>query len=153
MKRAEELKRKYGLTRHPEGGWFAEVYTSPFDLEGRALMGSIYFLLEEDDISHFHQIDCDEIWYHHEGCPLTVTVLLDGKVTQTVLGAGEGQSAMAVIPRGAVFAAENLDKTGYCFLSCATTPQFRYEGFRLLEAAEIRSLVPAEFERLKHLVI
>ncbi|WP_081677499.1 cupin domain-containing protein [Butyrivibrio sp. WCD3002] len=36
--------------------------------EDRPLAGSIYFLLTEDEISHFHQIDCEEIWYHHEGC-------------------------------------------------------------------------------------
>ena len=80
MNRAEELKNKYNLERHPEGGWFSEVYTSPFDIGNRAFMGSIYFLLEGEDISHFHQIDCDEIWYHHEGCALKITMLIDGAV-------------------------------------------------------------------------
>ena len=67
MIRTNELKEKYKLEKHPEGGWFSESYTSPFDNGTRAFMGSIYFLLEGHDISHFHQIDCDEIWYHHEG--------------------------------------------------------------------------------------
>ena len=68
MTRTDELKEKYKLKKHPEGGWFSGSYTSLFDLEARAFMGSIFFLLETNDISHFHQIDCDEIWYHHEGC-------------------------------------------------------------------------------------
>ena len=149
--RAEQLKEKYKLERHPEGGWFSETYTSPYEHEGRAFMGSIYFLLEGDDISHFHQIDCYEIWYHHEGCGLKITMIIDGKVSECIIGPGEGQEAMAVIPKGAIFAAENLDKGGYCFMSCATTPKFTYDGFRLVDAAEIKSLCPSEFETIKHL--
>ncbi len=150
-KRTEFLKNKYLLERHPEGGWFAEVYTSPFDHENRALMGSIYFLLEGADISHFHQIDCDEIWYHHEGCALKITIIIDGKVSESIIGTGEDQTAMAVIPKGAIFAAENLDIDGYCFMSCATTPKFMYDGFRLVDEEEIKSLCPDMFEKLAHL--
>lgn len=151
MKRAEQLIETYRLVRHPEGGWFAEVYTSPFAPEGRASMGSIYFLLEGEDISHFHQIDCEELWYFHEGCPLKITWIMNGTVRETILGTGEGQAPMAVMPGGAVFAAENLDPDSFCFLSCATTPMFSYEGFRLVDRAELRDLVPSEYERLKHL--
>ena len=151
MSRARELIEKYKLERHPEGGWFSESYTSPFVSGDRALMGSIYFLLEGDDISHFHQIDCDEIWYHHEGSALKITMILDGEVTELTIGAGEGRKAMAIIPKGAVFAAENLDKSSYCFMSCATTPKFTYDGFRLVGADEIRSLSPSEYERIQHL--
>jgi predicted cupin superfamily sugar epimerase len=151
MNRSEELKSKYNLERHPEGGWFSEVYTSPFDLGGRAFMGSIYFLLEGEDISHFHQIDCDEIWYHHEGSALKITMLTDGKLETCVIGQNSGQTAMAVIPKGAIFAAENVEKDGYCFMSCATTPRFSYDGFRLVDNEEISRICPSEFEKIKHL--
>ena len=151
MNRTEELKSKYNLERHPEGGWFSEVYTSPYDLEARAFMGSIYFLLEGEDISHFHQIDCDEIWYHHEGCALRITMLIDGKCEESIIGSGSGQTAMAVIPKGSIFAAENLDKDGYCFMSCATTPKFSYDGFRLVDDAEIRRINPLGHEKIKYL--
>ncbi|MCR4558022.1 MAG: cupin domain-containing protein [Saccharofermentans sp.] len=153
MNRSEELKQKYNLEIHPEGGWFSEVYTSPSGFEGRAFMGSIYFLLEGKDISHFHQIDCDEIWFYHEGCSMRITMILNGKVSEAVLGTGEGQAAMVVIPEGAVFAAENLDKESYCFMSCATTPKFTYDGFRLLGREEVKALCPSEFEQLEYLVI
>ena len=140
--RIEQLKAAYHLERHPEGGWFSEVYTAPFASGGRPLMGSICFLLDGGEISHFHQIDCDELWYHHEGCPLRVTVL-HGGVCETVELGGDtaaGQRCMAVIPAGAVFAAENLDPDGYSFLSCATTPAFRYEGFRLVPRSELAAV-------------
>ena len=152
--RIEALKAAYHLQQHPEGGWFSEVYTAPFAKDGRALMGSIYFLLAGGDISHFHQIDCDELWYHHEGCALRVTVLQDGAVHTLLLGSDltAGQRAMAVIPAGAIFAAENLEPEGYSFLSCATTPAFTYEGFRLVPRAEIAALPFAtpEIERLAY---
>ena len=49
-----------------------------------------------------------------------------------------GERAAAVIPKGAAFAAENLSDDGFTFVSCVTTPAFEYEGFRLLNAAEIK---------------
>ncbi len=151
MDRSDYLKKKYHLEKHPEGGCFAEVYTAPFSHENRSLVGSIYFMLEEDDISHFHQIDCDEIWYHHEGCGLKITMITDGSVSEIIIGPGEDQKAMAVIPKGAIFAAENLDKSSYCFMSCATTPKFTYDGFRLVADIEIREICPADYEKVKHL--
>ena len=114
-------------------------------------MGSIYFLLEGGDISHFHQIDCDELWYHHEGCPLRVTVLQDGVCKELLLGGDvkAGQQAMAVIPAGAIFAAEPLNQASYAFLSCATTPAFRYDGFRLVPKEELATIPGASPEHLR----
>ena len=114
-------------------------------------MGSIYFLLEGSDISHFHQIDCDEIWYHHEGCALKITVLLNGNISEMILGSGDNQDAMVVIPKNAIFAAEPLDKDRYSFVSCATTPKFTYDGFRLVDADEIRTICPDDYDRISHL--
>ena len=152
-KRAEELKEIHHLEGHPEGGWFSEVYTSAFEKDGRPLAGSIYFLLDKDEISHFHQIDCEEIWYFHEGGGMEITVLTDGGIEKRLLGndVGRGERPMAVIPRGAVFAAENLDKESFTFVSCATAPKFTYSGFRLVGAEEIRRGWPemtGDWERL-----
>ena len=142
MNRADFLKKEYNLQQHPEGGWFREVYTAPFDKEGRALTGSIYFLLDKGEISHFHRIDCDEVWYMHVGCGLKVIVIEDGVVREELLGhdVQKGQRAMVVIPKGAIFAAENLAEDGFSFVSCMTTPQFSYEGFELLGADELAFL-------------
>lgn len=149
MSRAEELKRQYQLERHPEGGWFSEYYSAPFLQEGRPLAGSIYFLLDAGEISHFHQIDCDELWYFHEGCGLRLTLLLEGRREELLLGTETGQRAAAVIPAGAVFAAENLSPEGFTFLSCATAPAFRYEGFRLVSRKEITALAPGADDLLR----
>ena len=112
--------------------------------EGRPLAGSIYFLLDTGELSHFHQIDCDEIWYFHEGCGMKVTMLTDIGKEELLLGndVESGQRAMVLIPKGAIFAAENLEADGFTFVSCATTPNFTYEGFRLVEKQEIRGKYP-----------
>ena len=64
-RRADELKEIFHLEKHVEGGFFSEVYTAPFEKDGRPISGSIYFLLDRGEISRFHVIDCDEIWYYH----------------------------------------------------------------------------------------
>ena len=153
MNRSEQFKAAYHLEKHPEGGWFSEGYTAPFNADGRPLAGSIYFLLDQNEISHFHQIDCDEIWYYHKGCGLKITVLQDGKRETLLLGSDweTGQRAMAVIPKGAIFAAENMDSNGYTFMSCATAPDFRYEGFRLVSRKEIGESYPLLQEEIGYL--
>ena len=142
MKRTELLRTEYQLQAHPEGGWFAKVFRSEAKQGERPFMGSIYFLLDGPEISHLHQIDCEEIWYYHEGCGLKITVI-EGPVVRTLLlgaDASAGQKVMAAIPKGAIFAAENIDPAGYTFMSCATAPAFSYEGFRLVKKTELKEL-------------
>ena len=50
------------LTKHPEGGFYAETYRSKkktADNES-VLMTSIYFLLTSENVSNFHRISNDE---------------------------------------------------------------------------------------------
>ena len=87
------------------------------------------------------EIDCDEIWFFHEGCGMKITILSpDGEVSHVYLGndVGKGQRAMAIVPKGSIFSAANLDDGGYTFVSCVTVPKFSYDGFRLVPADEIR---------------
>ncbi len=153
VQRAEVLKEHYNLEKHPEGGWFSEVYTAPYEKEGRPLAGSIYFLLDVQEISHFHQIDCDEIWYYHEGCGMKVTILTPEGKKELFLGNdfAAGQEAMVVIHKGEIFAAENLKSGDFTFVSCATTPNFTYEGFRLVNKTEIGKYYPDYAADLEYL--
>lgn len=152
-KRTDILKEAYGLQAHVEGGFFSEVYTAPFEKDGRPICGSIYFLLGSGEISRFHVIDCDEIWYYHEGCGMKITVLSDGQKEERLLGNNvrRGECPMAVIPKGRAFAAENLEPDGYTFVSCVTTPGFEYAGFRLIGREELRERYPDSFEETVYL--
>lgn len=141
---AEKLKKLYSLRPHVEGGSFREVYTAPFDADGRPMAGSIYFLLNGRELSHFHEIDCDELWFYHAGGGLRIILLDNGVRREILLGPymEKGQHAMAVIPAGTVFAAENLEPDGFTFLSCVTTPQYVDRGFRLVSRHELRVRFP-----------
>lgn len=151
--RAEEIIRKYRLEEHPEGGYFAEMYTAPFEKDGRPLAGSIYFLLAAEQLSHLHEIDCDEVWYYHEGCGLRITVLTDSGRKELLLGPDfeSGERMMVTVPAGAVFGSENIDKGGYTFVSCATAPKFDYSGFRLIGKEELAERWPDKADDLAYL--
>ncbi len=66
MTYATYLIEHLGLKKHPEGGWFREVYRSEEILPedalperyagGRNVSTSIYFLLEGKDFSAFHRL-------------------------------------------------------------------------------------------------
>ena len=157
MSRAQALRRAYRLEPHPEGGAFAEAYTANARLEGgRFAAGSIYFLLEGREISHLHQIDCEELWYFYEGCGMRVTAIdALGHVESMLLGFDleAGQRAMIALPAGVWFAAENLDAEGYTFVSCATSPKFRYEGFRLIGRDELHSRLGENAAPYEYLIL
>ncbi|WP_332914387.1 cupin domain-containing protein [Algoriphagus boritolerans] len=67
------------MTPHPEGGFYAETYRAASEIATenglRQLATSIFFLLRSEDVSHFHRIKSDELWFWHEGNPLSVHIL------------------------------------------------------------------------------
>ena len=65
LEESKKIIKKYKLLPHVEGGYFIELYSSASLLKLSNDAGSIYFLLDQNDISHFHRIDCEEIWYYH----------------------------------------------------------------------------------------
>lgn len=152
-RRIEDLKKFYKLEPHVEGGFFSEIYTAPFSQNSRATAGSIYFLLSADNVSHFHKIDCDEIWYYHEGDGLKIYILRGGALEEILLGKDfeRGQVTSAIIPAGAIFAAENLNPASYTFVSCMTTPKFNYAGFKLITRAELKKIYPQATEKILRL--
>lgn len=142
--RVNTLIEAYELEPHPEGGAFKRAFSSQERYEGaggqRSLAGSIFFLLGVGDISHFHQIDCEELWFFHEGCGMKIYIIEpDGSSRVELLGndVSCGQKPMVVVGKGAIFAAENIDPEGYTFISCVTAPQFWFGGFRLVPASEL----------------
>lgn len=152
-KRIEDLKNFYSLEKHVEGGYFSEVYTSQFSQNNRETAGSIYFMLVKDDISHFHKMDCDEIWYYHEGGGLRITMFEGGQVKEVTLGRNlkKNQKFMVVIPANTIFAAENLNKKSYTLVSCVTTPKFKYKHFQLITKDELKNLYPQVSEEILRL--
>ena len=152
-RRAEILREAYHLERHVEGGSFSEAYTAEPSQDHRHLAGSIYYLLDAGEVSRFHQIDCDEIWYFHEGCGMRIIAFEGNEKREYLLGENvcEGQRASVVIPKGSIFAAENLKSDGFTFVSCVTVPKFADTGYRLVGRDEIRMRCPVYYSEIAYL--
>ncbi|RIN31218.1 cupin domain-containing protein [Staphylococcus succinus] len=123
------------LLPHPEGGYYREVIKGAYDSTlRRESYSSIYFLLTHDNISHFHRIDADEIWYYHAGQSLTVHMINpDGMYHQVTIGKDleSGDVLQYVVPKGTIFASSIEDTDGYALVGCMCQPAFKFEKFEL----------------------
>jgi predicted cupin superfamily sugar epimerase len=128
---AEEIIKAFGMTPHPEGGWYAETFRSG-EAGGRAAVSAIYFLLRAGERSHWHTVDACEIWLWHAGSPVRVRLSPDGEASETVLlgsDLGAGQRPQVVVPEGVWQAAESGG--GWSLVSCVVAPAFTFAGFRM----------------------
>ena len=144
--RVQEIMQKFRLSGNPRSGAYSWVYTSPTwtaEAISRPAAGSSYFLLAGSENLRFQSFDCDEIWYFHEGCGMRLTVLgADGTVRTFELGVGGAAMPMVLIPKGQIFAAENVDSAGYSFISCMTIPALETAGIRVWQREELLARYP-----------
>ena len=152
MKASDWIKR-LKMSEHPEGGYYAELYRSHVSLSAedieRSLATSIYYLLESGDISHWHQLASDELWYYHAGSELVVHLFVDGIYEQHIVGLSENAKPQLVIPAGAVFSAEVKEDENYGLVGCMVSPGFDFEDFRLVSAEELMDIFPEQAELIK----
>ena len=144
--RVQEIMQKFRLSGNPRSGAYSWVYTSPTwtaEAVSRPAAGSSYFLLAGSENLRFQSFDCDEVWYFHEGCGMRLTVLAaDGTVRTFELGVGGAAMPMVLIPKGQIFAAENVDSAGYSFISCMTIPALEPAGIRVWQREELLARYP-----------
>lgn len=136
---AEALISKLGLQPHPEGGHYREIFRSDIEVgtpDGARSAGTtIFYLLEGSERSHFHRIDADEIWFHHQGGALNIVCLEeDGSLSIKQISQDMPQ---AVIPKGVWFGAALEKSDDYCLTSCAVMPAFEFSGFEMASRAEL----------------
>ena len=151
--RVQEIMQKFRLSGNPRSGAYSWVYTSPTwtaEAISRPAAGSSYFLLAGSENLRFQSFDCDEIWYFHEGCGMRLTVLAaDGTVRTFELGVGGAAMPMVLIPKGQIFAAENVDSAGYSFISCMTIPALETAGIRVWQREELLAKYPQAKEAIE----
>lgn len=144
MKSASYWIEKLELQKHPEGGWFKEIYRSedvvsetglPDNFKGeRNFSTSIYFLLEGDDFSAFHRIKSDEIWHYYAGTSAIEILLLgNGKMKRYLVGNNpdNGQIFQVIVPKNTWFATRLQNPEGYALAGCTVSPGFHFEDFEL----------------------
>jgi hypothetical protein len=135
---------KLKLQKHPEGGYFNEIYRSdeiftasvlPERYMGnRAFSTSIYFLLDGKDISAFHKLQSNEIWHFYDGCPVRVSIItplqtLEERVLGNNLDGNE--NLQTVINKHSWFGAELLDKSSFSLIGCTVSPGFDFQDFEM----------------------
>ena len=129
---AQAIIDALGLTPHPEGGHYKEIYRAPSEGDVRSAVTSIYYLLQAGERSAWHRIDAVEIWHFHAGDPLLLGIGDDGTDLQSVtLGPDieAGQQTQAIVPAHAWQSARPLG--GWTLVGCTVAPGFEFVGFEL----------------------
>jgi len=158
-KKIHSLISNLGLLPHPEGGYYKNTYQSTerisdtelsVNFEGeRKLYTSIYFLLTSDDVSHFHRLKSDELWYFHAGSPLTIHVIHEnGAYEEIKLGMNleNGEVPQALVPKNSIFGSSVNDKDTFSLVGCMVSPGFEFKDFELFTQDELLLKYPQHEE-------
>ncbi|MFN3996204.1 cupin domain-containing protein [Algoriphagus sp.] len=155
--RVAELVRILDMKAHPEGGFYSETYRAEPEIEtengNRQLMTSIYFLLRSQDVSHFHRIKSDELWFWHEGSPLSVHLLGDNGHEILKLGpVSESETFPQHLVRANTIFGSSVDQPdSYSLVSCVVGPGFDFRDFELFQAKDLLPLFPKAKEIIRKL--
>ena len=120
------------LTEHPEGGWFKETFQSKETSNGRSNASMIYYLLKENENSHWHRVtDADEIWLWHLGDPLLLSYSDERSTKEITLGPdlNNNEKLQAVIPKSIWQKAKSNGV--WSLVSCVVAPAFSFDGFEM----------------------
>jgi predicted cupin superfamily sugar epimerase len=143
-KKAKEYIAKLQLNKHPEGGYYKEIYRAgelilPDHLperykSSRAFSTSIYFLLEGNQVSTFHRLKSDELWHFYDGSTLIIYSIDDnGELKKINLGknSNKGELFQVQIKHNVWFGAELIDKSSFALVGCTVAPGFEFEDFEI----------------------
>ncbi|WP_297631918.1 cupin domain-containing protein [uncultured Clostridium sp.] len=153
-KTAEYFVKSLDMTKHPEGGFYKECFTSEENItskdlktkfEGeRILWTSIYFLLRDGEVSNFHRLKSDEMWYYHAGNSLTIYMISpSGEFITKELGLNieKGEAPQVLVPKNYIFGSA-MNKEGFSLVGCMVSPGFDFKDFELFKRKELLEKYP-----------
>lgn len=146
-KEINDLVNSLELLPHPEGGFYKETYRSEGLVKSgdRNLMTSIYFLLTSDNVSRFHRIKSDELWFYHGGSSLIVhTLSKENGHQENIVGNDleKGYLPQFLVPKDTIFGSTVLEENSYSLVSCVVAPGFDFADFELFEQEELLKEFP-----------
>ena len=157
LSEAKQVIKKLGLEPLTiEGGFFCEVFRSKLNLPNlnRCCGTSIYYLLREKQISSWHKVASDEIWYYHAGQgALQLLIFPDGKIEKRIIGGNvlNGETPQSYIPAGtwqtAILVSNHYNDYG--LFGAAVFPGFEYEDFTGATNEEIFKIFPQHAIEIK----
>ena len=145
MKSAEYYIKNLNMDPHIEGGYFKESFISNDELkQDKKLWSSIYFLLRTGEVSNFHRLKSDELWYYHDGEALTIYMITpEGELVTRQLGKDieNGETPQILVPKGCIFGSA-MNNNGYSLVGCMVSPAFEYNEFELFKREYLLELYP-----------
>lgn len=140
MYTADYFVKTLNMTPHQEGGFYKECFVSEKNInvqgeESRKLWTSIYFLLRDGEVSHFHRLKSDEMWYYHSGSSLTIYMITpNGELITEELGLNieKGEKPQILVPKDYIFGSA-INNEGYALVGCMVSPGFEFKDFELFE--------------------
>lgn len=144
---ADAVIQELGLSPHPEGGHYAEVFRASLEVQSRAHQGArrastaIYFLLRAGELSALHRVRSDEAWHFYRGDPLELFTLDERGLTRALLGPEieAGQRPLWLVRAGLLQAARVVPggRSGYTLVGCTVAPGFEFDDFELPRRSEL----------------
>jgi len=129
---ADDVVAMLGLSPHPEGGFFREIFRDAHLLDdGRNASTAIYFLLTKDKPLHWHRMDAAEVWHWYAGAPLMLQIF-DGKELSKIRLSNnlmEGERPQAVVPAKSWQMAQTQGE--WTLVGCTVSPGFTPAGFEM----------------------
>ncbi|HGG0417692.1 cupin domain-containing protein [Clostridium botulinum] len=163
MKDANYFIEELHMTAHPEGGYYKESFISAENItdsdltttfeDKRILWTSIYFLLRNGEVSNFHRLKSDEMWYYHSGSPLTIYMITpEGEFITEQLGLDieKGEKPQVLVPKNYIFGSA-MNNKGYALVGCMVSPGFEFRDFELFERDTLLNLYPKYKETIEKL--
>lgn len=152
------LVEKLELIPHPEGGFYSETYRSEASIATKSgkrnLSTAIYFLLTSENVSKFHRIKSDELWFFHEGSKLTVHTLSELGHQQLSLGYPSNidkSLPQHLVTANTIFGSTVDEPDSYALVSCVVAPGFDFVDFELFEGKVLLAKYPDASEIIKKL--
>src|ERR1700733_7835551 len=123
MRPAHMVGDALGLSPHPEGGHYRELWRDHRPSGERGAGTSILFLLAAGERSHWHRVDAAEIWLWQGGAPLRLGIAEESGLQEGPrLGpdTGGGETLQGVVPMRAWQKAGSLG--AWTLVSCIVAP-------------------------------
>lgn len=136
---SDDYIKNLNMAPHPEGGYFVQTYIADDKVNDTALFSSIIFLLRKNEVSHFHRLQEDELWYYHDGQSLDIVeITTDGKLIITSLGKNidKNEKLQYLVKKGSIFGSI-MKNEGFSVVGCMVSPAFSFEHFQLLSRDEL----------------
>ncbi|AEB75980.1 conserved hypothetical protein [Clostridium botulinum BKT015925] len=152
---AKYFIEKLKLKKHPEGGYYKQSFSSQDTIGRKQLWTSIYFLLNSEEVSHFHRLKSDELWYFHDGETLTIYMISpSGELIEKKLGLNieQGEAPQVLVPKGYIFGSA-INNEGFSLVGCMVSPGFQFNDFELFTRKELLEKYPYYKEIIKKLTV